>query len=78
MSSSSQSAADLLRPSKYLVYSEDHFAGYFIQLDTYIRSNSDAEELLTGLLVNPLLELVSSAGAPAPRSLTVTGSNPLG
>ena len=48
------------RPSKYLQHSEKYFAGYRVQLDAYLRRNENAEELLDGLLFNPLLRLVQA------------------
>ena len=65
--SSASAVAPLLRPSKYLSHSEEHFAGYFLQLDTFIRRDPAAEDLLTGLLPNPLLQLYDEALAPRGR-----------
>ena len=37
-----------------LYYSEDHFQGYWVQLQTLVRKDERAEELLDGTLENPL------------------------
>ena len=47
----------LRAPDKYLRHSEEHFQGYWVQLQSLIRRNDEADELLDGLLENPLLEL---------------------
>ena len=44
-------------PSKHLVYSEANFAGYWVQLNALIRHNDQADQILDGLLTNPLKQL---------------------
>ena len=46
------------RQDKHLRYSEVHFQGYWVQLNTLIRRNEDADLLVDGMLENPLVELV--------------------
>ena len=53
MATSLQSSKD-----KHLRYSEEHFQGYWVQLNTVIRRNDEADMLLDGLLVNPLEEML--------------------
>ena len=48
------------KPNKHLRYSEEHFQGYFVQLNTLLRKDGDTDELLDGFLVNPLLTLCES------------------
>ena len=47
----------LKAPSKHLRYSETDFAGYWVQLHAVIRHNDNADQVLDGLLTNPLLVL---------------------
>ena len=47
----------LLGPSKYLRHTDDHFQGYWVQLQSLIRRDDDADELLDGFLINPILRL---------------------
>ena len=61
----------LSRPSKYLRYSEDHLQGYWVQLTTLIRSNEDADELLDGLLISPLLALLRAINSTPPNAAMV-------
>ena len=42
---------------KQLMHSEIHFRGYWVQLQSRIRKNDDADDYLEGYLVNPLAEL---------------------
>ena len=46
------------RHDKHLRYSEVHFQGYWVQLNTLIRRHEDADLLVDGILENPLVELV--------------------
>ena len=61
----------LSRPNKYLRYDEDHFQGYWVQLTTLIRSNEDADELLDGLLLSPLLALLKAINSIPPNPAMV-------
>ena len=61
----------LSRPSKYLRYDEDHFQGYWVQLTTLIRINEDADELLDGLLLSPLLALLKAINSTPPNPAMV-------
>ena len=45
------------REGKHLRYSEEHFQGYWVQLNAIIRRNEDADMLVDGLLENPIEEL---------------------
>ena len=47
----------LKTPSKHLRYSESNFAGYWVQLHVVIRHNDNADQVLDGLLTNPLRQL---------------------
>jgi hypothetical protein len=47
----------LKSPSKHLRYSETNFSGYWVQLNAVIRHNDHADQVLDGLLLNPLLLL---------------------
>lgn len=58
----------LSRPDKYLRYSEDHFQGYWVQLTTLMRSNEDADEILDGLLINPLKALRKAINSIPPNA----------
>ena len=42
---------------KTLMHSEIHFRGYWVQLQSRIRKNDDADDYLEGYLVNPLVQL---------------------
>ena len=42
---------------KPLMHSEIHFRGYWVQLQSRIRKNDDADDYLEGYLTNPLVEL---------------------
>ena len=42
---------------KQLVHSEIHFRGYWVQLQSRIRKNDDADDFLEGYLINPLVKL---------------------
>ena len=42
---------------KTLMHSEIHFRGYWVQLQSRIRKNDDADDFLEGYLTNPLVEL---------------------
>ena len=42
---------------KPLMHSEIHFRGYWVQLQSRIRKNDDADDYLEGYLVNPLVDL---------------------
>ena len=44
-------------PTKHLVYSESNFAGYWVQLNALIRHNDHADQVLDGILTNPLQQL---------------------
>ena len=67
-------ASNISRPSKYLKHSDEHFQGYWIQLQSLIRQNSAADELLDGLLENPLDLMRQAAdcweGKPVPADNT--------
>ena len=49
----------IAQPEK-LRYSEEHFQGYWIQLQSAIRRDEDADELLDGLIPNPFYEIIDS------------------
>ena len=59
--STASTTAAIAKPSRYLQHSTKHFEGYFVQLDTYIRRMDDAGDLLDGILINPLCNLVHAA-----------------
>ena len=40
-----------------LLHSEKHFRGYWVQLQSRIRRNDDADEVIEGYLENPLTKL---------------------
>lgn len=44
---------------KHLKYSDDHFQGYWIQLNSLVRRREEADDLLDGFLQNPLEELLN-------------------
>ena len=46
------------RQDKHLRYSEVHFQGYWVQLNTLIRKNEEADLLVDGILENPLVAMV--------------------
>ena len=48
------SAAKGLKAGNKLLYSEDHFQGYWVQLQTLVRKDDRADELLDGVIENPL------------------------
>ena len=54
------SSDDDPKRSEKLQYSEDHFQGYWVRLQTAVRKQEDADELLDGTLENPL-ETISEA-----------------
>jgi hypothetical protein len=47
----------MMKPSKHLRYSEQNFAGYWVQLNSVIRHNDQADLILDGLLINPITQL---------------------
>lgn len=47
-------AAKGLKAGNKLLYSEDHFQGYWVQLQTLVRKDDRADELLDGIIENPL------------------------
>ena len=49
--------ATMMKPSKHLRYSEQNFAGYWVQLNSVIRHNDQADLILDGLLINPFFQL---------------------
>ena len=51
--SATTDAAAIAKPSRYLQHSSKHFAGYLVQLDTYIRRLDDAGDLLDDILTSP-------------------------
>ena len=51
-------AAILAKPDKRLRFSERYFQGYFVTLNTYIRRNADADELLDGISTHPMLDII--------------------
>ena len=53
-------ATHITKPKKYLEHSDDHFQGYWVQLQSLIRQNDAADEMLDGLLVNPLEILIKA------------------
>ena len=60
--------ANLLKPDKRLHFSEKHFQGYWMQLNTLIRQNDNADQVLDGILQNPMLlilEIRSPGQVPA-------------
>ena len=50
----------LLQPDKKLRFNENHFQGYWVQLNTLIRRNDEADRILDGLRVHPLLGFVAA------------------
>ena len=50
--------SSLLRPDRKLRLNEKHFQGYWVQLNTLIRRNEHADELLDGVLTNPMLDIL--------------------
>ena len=48
------------RQDKHLRYSEVHFQGYWVQLNTLIRKNEDADLLVDGILENPMIAMVQA------------------
>ena len=46
------------REGKHLRYSEEHFQGYWVQLNAILRRNEDADMLIDGILENPIEEVV--------------------
>ena len=51
---------NLLTSNKYLRHSDEHFQGYWVQLQSLLRQNEDADELLDGSLRNPLEDLINA------------------
>ena len=47
----------LLKPDKKLRFNEKHFQGYWVQLNTLIRRNDEADQILDGLLPHPMSTL---------------------
>ena len=60
--------ANLLKPEKRLRFSEKHFQGYWVQLNTLIRQNENADEVLDGILLNPMLRIIE---------IRIPGQNPV-
>ena len=52
--------AHLLQPEKKLRFTEKYFAGYLLQLTTLIRRNESADAVLDGLLLHPMLKVLTS------------------
>ena len=50
----------LLKPDKKLRFNEKHFQGYWVQLNTLIRHNDEADQILDELLLHPMLSLRSA------------------
>ena len=47
----------LRAPDKRLRYSKQHFQGYFLQLQAYLRKDSDTDDYLDGIFTNPIDDL---------------------
>ena len=61
--------SSLLQPDKKLRFNERHFQGYWVQLNTLIRRDDDADMLLDGILTNPMLTIEANRAVPAnPRN----------
>ena len=61
--------SSLLQPDKKLRFNERHFQGYWVQLNTLIRRDDDADMLLDGILTNPMLTIDANRAIPAnPRN----------
>ena len=58
---STGASSDTGSTGKHLKYSDDHFQGYWIQLNSLIRKNEDADDLLDGFLKNPLEDLLKAS-----------------
>ena len=54
--------AHLLRPEKKLCFTEKYFAGFLVQINTLIRRHEDADALLDGILINPMLDDIAVMG----------------
>ena len=50
--------AHLLQPEKKLRFSEKYFAGFWVQVNTLIRRNEEADALLDDTLHHPILRIV--------------------
>ena len=57
-----------------LRYSKQYFPDYLVQLDSYMRKQQDADDLLDGVLVDPLALLVSLITPVAVRITALTTS----
>ena len=61
----------LSKPDKHLRYTEKHFDGYMVHLTALIRANEHADELMDGLLTNPIQDLLDVAANDPGRSVVI-------
>ena len=54
--------AHLLRPEKKLCFTEKYFAGFLVQINTLIRRHEDADAMLDGILIHPMLNAIAVMG----------------
>ena len=51
---------NLNKSRKFLEHIDDHFQGYWVQLQSLIQQNDITDEILDDLLINPLEILIDS------------------
>ena len=56
--------SSLLMPEKRLRFTEKFFPGYWVQLNTLIRRNEHADEVIDGILTHPMLEVLDVYSTP--------------
>ena len=58
--------SNLLQPDRKLRFTEKHFQGFWVQLKTLIRRNEHADEIIDGIMLHPILEVLvcQTAGHP--------------
>ena len=56
--------SSLLMPEKRLRFTEKFFPGYWVQLNTLIRRNEHADEVIDGILIHPMLEVLEVYTTP--------------
>ena len=56
--------SSLLMSEKRLRFTEKYFPGFWVQLNTLIRRNEHADEVIDGILTHPMLEVLDEHSTP--------------
>ena len=57
-------SSSLLMPDKRLRFTEKYFPGFWVQLNTLIRRNEHADEVIDGILTHPMLGVLDVHSTP--------------